>query len=372
MLPLVTLAVPVYNGSSLLPAALAGLRGQNYRNLEILISDNASTDRTGDICREAAASDARIRYIRQPANIGAAANFDFLAREAHGEFFAWNAHDDVRPPRFVEACVAELQRRPEAVLCNGKVEFVDGTGRPLRRFWDPSIETRQTTAAERVSVLLDRTLWVDVYGLMRRDALLRALPYEPTWGADVLLTMRLLMLGEFARVPEKTLVYEVEQKPIAFCMEEVTAKAYADPLPYTGMLRDLFRDAAPSAPPHELLARFVRAVVEHPNRSPQASWCANLVREHPELGRAPTLERFAAAVMEWLASALPEGSRAATVAGAREILGEGYPPDAPHLRQPGQPGGPPKTLVSRARARLARMFGSSPLLSRRRGPPLTG
>ena len=161
-----------------------------------------------------------------------------------------------------------------------------------------------------------------------------------------------------------------QQKPIAFCMEEVTAKAYADPLRTRESPRPVPRRGAERA-----TARAPRPLRPGRGRAPKgptASWCAEPRARAPGSGRAPTLERFAAAVIESLASGLPRESRAATVAGGADILGEGYPPDAPHLRQPGQPGGPPKTLVSRARARLARMFGSSPLLSRRRGPPLTG
>jgi glycosyltransferase involved in cell wall biosynthesis len=83
-LPLVTLGLPVYNGEKYIEQALQSLKAQTWPALEILISDNASTDGTAAICQRLAEGDARIRYIRQPTNIGAKNNFDFLVEEARG------------------------------------------------------------------------------------------------------------------------------------------------------------------------------------------------------------------------------------------------------------------------------------------------
>src|SRR3954452_19417915 len=94
--PLVTIGFPVYNGGEQFEAALDALRAQTWRNLDILISDNASTDQTEAICRRAAAEGDRIRYVRQPRNLGPTGNFNFVRKQRKGEFFAWAAHDDVR------------------------------------------------------------------------------------------------------------------------------------------------------------------------------------------------------------------------------------------------------------------------------------
>jgi len=94
MPPLVSIGMPVYNGARYIREALDSLLGQTFTDFELIISDNASTDNTEAICREYAAKDERIRYIRQPHNLGASANFKFVLDEALGEYFMWAAHDD--------------------------------------------------------------------------------------------------------------------------------------------------------------------------------------------------------------------------------------------------------------------------------------
>lgn len=99
--PLVSIGMPVYNGEKYIRHALDSLLSQSFTNFELIISDNASTDRTEIICREYAALDTRITYTRQNNNLGAAANFQFVLDQAHGEFFFWAAYDDYWAPDFI-------------------------------------------------------------------------------------------------------------------------------------------------------------------------------------------------------------------------------------------------------------------------------
>jgi glycosyltransferase involved in cell wall biosynthesis len=112
---LVTIGMPVYNGEASIRPALDALLGQSYRGFILLISDNASTDATETICRGYAARDSRIRYIRQPKNLGAEANFKFVFLEAQTEFFMWAAVDDLRSADFLEDNLAFLQAHPDYV-----------------------------------------------------------------------------------------------------------------------------------------------------------------------------------------------------------------------------------------------------------------
>ena len=100
--PIISIGMPVYNGSIFIREALDLLLAQTYRDFELIISDNASTDETEDICREYAMKDARIRYIRQDQNLGAVANFKFVLNQAVGKYFMWAAADDRWAPSFVE------------------------------------------------------------------------------------------------------------------------------------------------------------------------------------------------------------------------------------------------------------------------------
>jgi glycosyltransferase involved in cell wall biosynthesis len=118
--PLVSIGLPVYNGQRFLAQALDSLLGQTLGDLEIVISDNGSTDRTAEICSRYAARDARIRYIRQESNRGAVWNFNFVALQARGQYFRWASANDFCDPRLLEKCVGMLRSDAGAVLCYGR------------------------------------------------------------------------------------------------------------------------------------------------------------------------------------------------------------------------------------------------------------
>jgi glycosyltransferase involved in cell wall biosynthesis len=84
MQPTVSFGVPVYNGHRHLRETLDSLLAQTYSDFELIISDNASTDATPDICQEYASRDSRIQYHRQTENVGAPENWNFVARKARG------------------------------------------------------------------------------------------------------------------------------------------------------------------------------------------------------------------------------------------------------------------------------------------------
>ena len=93
--PRLSIGLPVYNGEKYITDSIEALLGQSYTDFELIISDNASTDSTGDICRRYEKEDSRVRYFRQPQNIGLAPNHNFVVHEARGELFKWAANDDL-------------------------------------------------------------------------------------------------------------------------------------------------------------------------------------------------------------------------------------------------------------------------------------
>lgn len=346
-LPLVTLGVPVFDGEAHLEQALRGLQAQQWPKLEILISDNASTDGTEALCRRIAAGDPRIRYLRQPENIGAAPNFELLVREARGELFAWCAHDDLRMPGFVEACANELLRRPDAVLCNSAVVFLDDEGRPRADWEDCNFETRATTRPERAQRLVDHMDWVDMYGLIRRDALLRALPIEPVWGGDVVISMKLLMQGEFAKVDAPLFHYRVRSRPKSpeQTMWDFAKRGGGVPKPYTEMVQALLRVAMQAAQDRaeraELLVRFLRAIVDLEPVGPHPCWRKLLKGENrTDLPERFVWELFPRHALRWLSAVLPgtpaereAEAVALVIEGARRVLvvADGEPQSAGEL-----------------------------------------
>jgi len=114
-IPKVSIGMPVFNGDQFIRSALDSLLKQTFTDLELIISDNASTDGTERICREYAALDQRIRYVRQSANIGATANFKYVLDSARGDYFMWAACDDTRSPDFIELNLNFLSEHPAYV-----------------------------------------------------------------------------------------------------------------------------------------------------------------------------------------------------------------------------------------------------------------
>ncbi len=111
--PLVTIAIPTFNRAGrFLRQSLEAALGQTYRELEILVSDNASEDDTEDVVRSY--DDSRIRYVKQPQNLGANGNFNYLVEHAAGAYLLLLLDDDLIDADFIEACMAAIARRPEA------------------------------------------------------------------------------------------------------------------------------------------------------------------------------------------------------------------------------------------------------------------
>jgi glycosyltransferase involved in cell wall biosynthesis len=200
--PLVSIGVPVFNAERYLRAALDSLIAQTYPNLEIVIADDASSDQTQLICEEYAGKDQRIRYVRNRANLGAAANFNRTFELSHGEFFMWAAFDDLRHPEYVSRCTTALVRAPSAVMCCTDVSIIDEDG---SQFSEGSYVTKRPAGpcvTQRIDAVTSVTNWVDVYSLIRRSSLARTRGLLPIFGGDVVLIMELCLEGPVISIPE--------------------------------------------------------------------------------------------------------------------------------------------------------------------------
>ncbi|MHB8590012.1 MAG: glycosyltransferase family 2 protein [Candidatus Dormibacteraceae bacterium] len=207
----VSIGMPLHNAERHLAEALDSLIAQDYENLELIISDNASSDGTGAICRAYAARDKRIRYHRADINHGAVWNFNRVLELATGEYFMWAAHDDTRAPSFVSVCVAALEARPDAVLCCTGVGFIDQDSHRVEP-WFELVPPVGTTYRARVSAIARARFWLDFYGLIRRNALAQARPAQPVWGFDVAVALELCLRGQVLWVPEPLFHYRVNRQ----------------------------------------------------------------------------------------------------------------------------------------------------------------
>jgi glycosyltransferase involved in cell wall biosynthesis len=201
--PLVTIGLPVYNGERFLAPCLDSLLAQDYANVEIVVSDNASTDATPAILADYASRDMRIRLFREQQNRGGAWNHTRVADLARGAYFKWCGADDICHPHFVRACVDALESQPEAVLAYPLTVVIDEAGQDVARTTDRLPVDSPDVVQRFGSVLSALSVTHNVfYGLARWNALARALPEGAFPAADRCLVGRMALLGPFAVIPE--------------------------------------------------------------------------------------------------------------------------------------------------------------------------
>lgn len=199
--PVVTVGLPVYNGEAYLEEALDALLAQSFTDFELVISDNASTDRTAEICHAYAERDPRIRYVRQPRNIGAAPNHNALVPLARGRYFKWASHDDLYEPELLQLCVDALEAHPDVVLAHGADALLDAAGQMVRRL-PYTLDTEVPDPARRLRSLLVEPGGNDFYGVIRTDVLRRVRPHGSYYNADRTFMAGLVLHGPFHHVPQ--------------------------------------------------------------------------------------------------------------------------------------------------------------------------
>ena len=210
--PRVTIGLPVYNGQNYLAETMESLLAQTYADFELVISDNASTDRTEAICREYADRDERIRYYRQEENVGASANYNRVFELARGVYFKWAAHDDLLAPTYLERCVAVLDSDPDVVLAYTQAKAIDDQGQVVKVYPGKHHFSAAAPRERFYEFVLDPHPVVAVFGLMRRDVLGRTRLIGKYAGSDRPLLSELSLLGKFYEVPEHLFFYRFHEE----------------------------------------------------------------------------------------------------------------------------------------------------------------
>lgn len=203
--PLVSIGLPVYNGEKFLDRALQSLRAQAYPNLEIIISDNGSSDRTLEICERHAAEDFRITLLKQIENQGPHANFEAVLERSRGDYFMWSADDDVWLPSFVSRLVNALQERPDACAAMCATERVHEDGSPIDviRFHNDKNILSDSAIVRGLALCLPRKYNMFIYALYRAPILKRGVKFFPrALGGDRMFVSQFAVAAPLAYVDE--------------------------------------------------------------------------------------------------------------------------------------------------------------------------
>lgn len=220
--PRLSIGLPVYNGERYIGGSIESLLGQSYADFELIISDNASSDGTGDICRRYAREDGRIRYLRQPHNIGLAPNHNVVFAASRGELFKWAAADDLYARDLLKRCVDALDEHPEIVLAHAWEAAIDESSTITQALEYP-LATDSPSASRRFRSFLFGSSGLfekpdgrgmvrldnrgvlracDEYGVIRSDVLRRISPLGSCHHSDRILVCELVLEGPFHITPE--------------------------------------------------------------------------------------------------------------------------------------------------------------------------
>lgn len=211
--PKVSVGIPVYNGGKFIADTIESVLNQTFQDFELIISDNASTDATEEICRAYATQHECIRYYRNTVNLGLSRNFNRVFQLAKGEYVKLMAADDLCAPEFLEQCVDFFDQNPSAVLCYSRIQIVDSNLNYLSAEGAGinSLEANSTSPSKRFYELIRHNnhhhQGIEVYSLIRKSAL----DQTPLFGyyahADRVFSARLGFLGTFHQIDKPLMFY---------------------------------------------------------------------------------------------------------------------------------------------------------------------
>lgn len=205
--PRLSIGLAVRNGRGTVERCIESILAQDFKDLELVISDNVSDDGTMDSLESYAKADARIKLSQNKVNIGSHENMTRALMLSRGELFRWISADDWLEPQYLSKCVAALDSRPEAIgvttgftihALSGETRYEDFAG----------VFPSGPDPAERFT----RMLWFfhagdakydPVYGMYRREPLLRCRPLRPSERTDWLLSAELALRGPILHIPER-------------------------------------------------------------------------------------------------------------------------------------------------------------------------
>ena len=200
---LITVGLPVYNSERYLAQSLDSLLAQTFPHFVLVISDNASTDGTAQICQQYAAADSRIKYSRNETNIGNPRNFNRVAGLASTRYLKWSTADDFWGPSFLERALEVMERDPTIALCYPQAVLIDADGRNPKEY-DDVLHLVQENPIDRFLSLLDNIQLAHQHlGLIRMSHLHQTRLLGAYVASDVTLLAELTLYGKFFELPDR-------------------------------------------------------------------------------------------------------------------------------------------------------------------------
>jgi glycosyltransferase involved in cell wall biosynthesis len=200
--PMITVGLPVYNGGRFLDETISSILCQDVASLELIISDNCSTDNTRSIVEKRASSDDRIRAFFSDKNRGAAWNFNHVLRLARGKYFHWSGYDDLMDVTMLRRCIDALEEVEGSILAYPRTSIIDYHGAFVKEY-DNGMNLIQTDAAARLFQYLKNIGMANpIFGVFP-TVMIRAVGGLGSYpSADLVTLARLALVGKVVEVPK--------------------------------------------------------------------------------------------------------------------------------------------------------------------------
>ncbi len=218
--PTLSIGMPVYNGEQWLSDAIESILAQSYADFELIISDNASTDKTEDICRHWAKNDKRIRYIRNEKNLGANPNFNKVFTESRGTYFKWASCNDLLHPDMLKECVTILDQHTDVVLAFPNTKLFYQADGEYKKYDDiPSLTSDQPE--KRFQNLIENLGLNNIMnGVFRAEALAKTKLIKSYFSSDNVLMAEVSLHGKFINVPDYLFYRRMDEASATALMDE--------------------------------------------------------------------------------------------------------------------------------------------------------
>jgi glycosyltransferase involved in cell wall biosynthesis len=202
--PLITIGLPVYNSERYLRQSLDSLLAQTYSDFVLVISDNASTDGTAQICQDYAAADPRIEYSRNETNIGNPRNFNKVFEMTKTRYLKWSTADDYWGSSFLERALEVMESDPTIALCYPQAVIVDADGGSPTNYDDVLHLVQEDPADRFLSLISSIKLAHQHLGLIRMSHLRQTHLLGTHVASDINLLAELTLYGKFFELPHRS------------------------------------------------------------------------------------------------------------------------------------------------------------------------
>jgi len=227
--PRVSIGMPVYNREKYVAASIEAHLNQTYGDFELILTDNCSTDRSEEICRDYAAKDSRIRYYQNPRNLGAAGNYRRCFELATGEFFRWTPSDDLVSLNLLERAVHILDEDPSVFVAYPRTKLIDAEGNITGDF-DEHLHLMDEQASKRwIGVQQNIRLGNLHYGLNRADKFRKTGLMRNYNGGDFPLIAEMALYGKFYEIPDAFFYRRMHEEASSAMKNSADIMAFYDP-----------------------------------------------------------------------------------------------------------------------------------------------